>query len=285
MSKDKEPDPLFHGLKWSYRDHNFKGYSIAGTTTSLVYENDKAVFDLGQGLPFNIPANNIFITHGHADHAAGLPYVLSQRSLWGLPTAQVFVPPHYYDNIKKLLDITQDMEGFQYNYELNKLPPGTIAEINPTTSVEAFSTIHRVPSQGYTLIKKKKRLKEDCQGLSQEEIIHLKNQGEEIEETHYERLFSFTGDTGIEFIDYLKPVKLLFMETTFIDHKKPVAAAREWGHIHLDEWVNRLEELPIEKLIIIHLSARYSMNFINLMLQQKIPKHLKDKVEVFPRPF
>ena len=64
---------LDHGYTWVHKDIKLVGYSLAGTTTSIAFPSADVVFDVAQGLPFQIPIKHLLITHGHMDHASGLP--------------------------------------------------------------------------------------------------------------------------------------------------------------------------------------------------------------------
>lgn len=280
------PENLSTGFKWSHGDHNFVGFSVAGITTSLVYENASIAFDIGQGLPFNIPRHHYFLTHCHSDHAGGLAYVLSQRSLWSLPPAHVYVLPQYKDPLTQIILQWQKLEDFSYDFHIHAMDVGETVTIDKDFEVESFKTVHRVPSQGYILRKKKKKLKPEFAHLSHEELQQKRKTGMEINSLQSHAVFAFTGDTQIEFLEHFKkPVDVLFMETSFIDELRNVTAARKWGHIHLDEWKNNVEKIPAEKIVLIHLSSRYSSRQAIDTLNRVIDPQHRGKVELFPRPF
>lgn len=278
---------LLHGLPWSYKSFDFRGYSIAGQTTSLVFKTAKICFDIAQGLPFHLNSQLFCLTHMHADHGSGIAYVLSLRSLFQLPKARIMLPEKNIESIHKILQEWMKIEGFQYDYELIPAHAGASFDFSNKYRIACFPTTHRVTSFGYLIYEKKKKLSPEFEGQDRQTLMKAKSCGIDIEVDVETPIIAFTGDTQIEFLqshpDVLK-AQLLFMECTYLDDKKDVSAAREWGHIHLDEIVENQSEFKNEHISLIHLSARYSTPAAERILQEKLDDSFREKLSIFPRP-
>lgn len=277
---------LERGFAWNYQDWQFVGYSLAGITTSVFCKNASLCFDVGQGLPFQFAARRIALTHGHLDHAAGIPYLVAQKNMAGQKETDIFVPSKLADPLEQILKIWQGVDEHQYTYRLNVAEPGKMIELDKFHSLKPFRTVHRVQSQGYLLYQKKKRLKEKFRAASQEEIIAARRLGEDPNEEFLEPAVAFTGDTQSEFIDSdpdLARAKILFVEVTFWDAAKPVEHARQWGHMHFDELLEILPRLKNERIVLIHASVRYTTAYLQQILQERLPESERERVVIFPR--
>ncbi len=279
---------LTKGFPWKWESLSFNGYSVAGQTTSLFFNNAKIAFDLGQGLPFTFNAKLYCLTHLHADHGAGINYVLSQRSLYRLPEVPILLPASTVDKVQRIIQLWEQLEGFNFKYQLIPVTEDFTFDLAGNYQIRVFPTQHRVDSFGYLVYLKKKKLKLEFHGLDQKQIQEIKQRGFKIEEEILDPLFCFTGDTQIEFISSHKDIMrtpLLFTECTYLDEKKSREKTRKWGHIHLNEIIDHFDDFKNKHISLIHLSARYSTSEAEQILKDKLPQSLRERVSIFPRPF
>jgi ribonuclease Z len=278
---------LARGYEWSFGDWNFAGYSVAGVTTSIFCRTASVCFDVGQGLPFQNSAKRILLTHGHLDHAAGLPYLLSQKNMMGQKETLVLAPPAIVGPLERILALWREIDGHAYEYEMRGLEPGEFLPLDKTFGVRPFATPHRVPSQGYLLYQKKSRLREGLREAGPEAILAERRAGRNPNEETWEPMVAFTGDTKSEFWSAhpdITRARILFVECTFWDNHKPVEHARKWGHLHLDELLALLAKLQNERIVLIHTSARYTTKQLREILAERVPAEHRERVVLFPRP-
>lgn len=274
------------GFPFSHGDFQFTGYSLAGITTSVFCKTASVCFDVGQGLPFQLPARFVLITHAHLDHASGVPYLIAQKNMNSQYGTKFFVPPSLEGPLRQILKLWESVDGHEYKFVLQIARPGELIELDKTYSVRAFATPHRVESQGYLLFVKKKKLKAKFAGADRDTILRAKSVGEDPNENFLEPAIAFTGDTKIEFLasdPEVARAKILFVEVTFWDEEKPIEHARKWGHIHIDELLAILPQLQNEKIVLIHASVRYSTAFLQDVLSRRLSGDDKKRVVLFPR--
>ena len=57
---------------------------VAGEEAVIIAPELDCIFDIGKCPREALAINHVLLTHGHMDHAAGLPYYFSQRDFQGI---------------------------------------------------------------------------------------------------------------------------------------------------------------------------------------------------------
>jgi ribonuclease Z len=70
--------------------YTIRGLSVAGIQTSLFVRELGVLFDVGIAARSCAGAENVFLSHGHADHCGALVSLLGMRGLMRLPPPRLF---------------------------------------------------------------------------------------------------------------------------------------------------------------------------------------------------
>jgi ribonuclease Z len=215
--------------------------------------------DVGRGTPRLGGVHRVLITHGHLDHALGLPHLLSLRSGQQGPPLDIICPAAIEGAVVGLIRAAEVLDTGSYRYRVRGVEPGETIDAGQDLRVEAFATDHVVPSLGYHLIRRRRRLREELREMTREEIIELRRANEVVEEESEEIWLSCTGDTGpgvFELAPELFESRVLVCECTFLleEHRERAA---EFKHMHLDDLVSRRDQFKNEALVLYHLSRRH----------------------------
>jgi len=165
---------------------------------------------------------------------------------------------------------------------LRKLPRGTEVVVRP------FSTSHAgCPSLGYAIGTRRKQqvLKSEYQGLASTKLRDLARDKVQLKEEVVEEDFdiAYTGDTTLDgLVESSKAwssYHTLFCEATFLDDKtRDMAADR--GHMHVDDILNLLNVSKNRKVVLMHISDRYTAPQALAVLSERIPEHEYARIDV-----
>jgi len=259
------------------------GYSVAGEETVVAMPQLDVCFDVGKAPNQIIPINNILLTHGHMDHAAGIAYYLSHRNFCGQSPGTILAPENLLGPMREVIDAWSRLDGKAVPANLVGVKPGDEYQIKPNLFTRAFPTKHSRGSVGYSVIEKRKKLKPEYTKLTGPQIVELKKQGIEIDYPLEIPIVTYLGDTQyVDFsqLKYIVESKILIAECTFYEGEH-TGRAQAGRHMHINEFAALIEKLQNEHIIITHTTQRTPMREIRKILKEALSPEKYDKVVLF----
>lgn len=266
------------------------GYSVAGEEAVIALPEHNVCFDVGRAPREIISIDNVCLTHGHMDHAAGVAYYFSQRGFVDLPAGQLIVHRGLAQALQRLMDVWSDIERNPSLFKINGVVHLEEVELRRGLFVRAFTTNHTDTSLGFSLIERRHKLKPELIGKTGPELVELKKQGIAIEDETEVVLATYTGDTALgRFLelDFVKRSQVLLVECTFFDddHRSRARAGR---HIHADDVPKVCAAVPDAQIVLTHVTRRTDMRSAKRVLQKVVSSHDAERVCFFmdrpPRP-
>ncbi len=234
------------------------GFSLAGEESVIAAPEYDVCFDVGRAPREIISIDNVCLTHGHMDHAAGIAYYFSQRNFVGNSPGRVIVPRSLVTPIQNLMAVWADIEGHPSPGKVCGVGPLEDVTIRRNLLVRPFAVNHGGDALGFTLIEVRFKLKEEYFGKSGQHLAALKQQGVEIVRRTEVPLLTYTGDTALgRWLehDFVQKSRGVLLECTFFDPEH-VSRARAGRHMHVNDLPVALEALPEPEIMLIHLTRR-----------------------------
>jgi len=190
------------------------------------------------------------------------------------------VPAEVVADLKALFGVWRRLDGSRLPCTIIPAVPGQQIPIGPDREVRTFRTLHSIPSLGYAICSRKKKLRPEYADLPGERIRDLRLSGVEVSRETWTPDVAFTGDSLLDVVErepLCQAARLLILEVTFLDDRVDVAAARSKGHVHLDEIIARPEILANPSVLFTHFSARYTVDEIRELLALRTPDILRTR--------
>jgi ribonuclease Z len=261
-----------------------EGYSRAAVQSYWRVPELKLAFDIGAHPWDFMGTPTLFVSHTHLDHVAALPVYVARRRMMKMEPPNVYVPEEGLEDVRRLLLVMQRLDRGRQTCNLHGVKPGDEVELSRENVVTAFRTTHTIPSLGYIVWERRKKLKPEYQGLRGEEIRDLRLSGVEVSREIRMPVLAYTGDTSPAGLDDNPDVyraKVLITELSFVRPNHRREKIHKFGHIHLDDLIERADRFENELIIAAHFSTRYHPDEVQRTVERKLPESLRGRLRLW----
>ena len=236
-----------------------EGRSRSGHETFYRIRELGIALDVGRCPDLIVSAPQVFITHAHLDHCAGMAFYAAQRHLQRMPLGRLYVPEEAADGVRELLALHERLANTHFDQtEVLGLGEGDAVRIPRGREVVVHRSSHRVPTNAY-----------------------------EVRENETSLLF-YTGDTdrGIfERNETMFRSEVLIVECSFVADGDQARAVK-YKHMHFDDIVDFAERFENRMVVLSHFSRRYSRSEIVDEIRRRCPAVLRDRLRLaLPEPY
>ena len=268
----------------AYDDFTIEGFSRAAVQTYWRIPEFKLGFDLGAQPWAFMGTPNWFVSHTHLDHVAALPQYVARRRMMKMAPPTIYLAEAAIDPIQAILRQFTRLDRGRLPCELIPIKPGDEIELSREQVVTVSATRHTVPSLGFVVWERRNKLRPEFQELSGEQIRDLRLSGTEVtREIRIPRL-AYLGDSSPEGLDACPAMfeaEVLILELTFVSPRHRKEHVRKFGHMHLDDLVERRDRFSNKLLIASHFSARYQSRQIRYHVQKRLPDMLDGRLHLW----
>ncbi|MBM4073103.1 MAG: metal-dependent hydrolase [Planctomycetes bacterium] len=271
-------------LSMQHSGLTIEGYSRAAVQSYWRIPELKIGFDLG-AQPWDFMGTQTWmVSHTHLDHVAALPVYVARRRMMKMEPPTLYLPAEALEDVRRLLLVMQRLDRGRMICQLNGVKPGDEIELSRENVVTVFPTTHTIPSVGYIVWDRRKKLKDEYLGLPGDKIRDLRLSGVEVTREVRTPLVAYTGDTspgGLDNCPTLYETKILITELSFIRPGHRREKIHKFGHMHLDDFIERADRFKNELIICAHFSTRYHPQEIRRLIDAKLPANLRERVRLW----
>jgi ribonuclease Z len=225
-----------------------------------------------------------FVSHTHLDHVAALPTYVARRRMMKMEPPTIYLPSEAVEPVQALLRAFQRLDRGRMPVELIGVEPGQEIELSRELVVAAFATRHTIPSLGFLVYERRKKLKPEYHDLSGEQIRDLRLSGVEVSSEIRLPRVGYLGDTapaGLDALDDLYRAEILILEMTFVAPWEKADRIHKYGHTHLDDILDRAERFENDWIIASHFSTRMHPEQIQRMVEKRLPERLRSRLVIW----
>jgi len=261
-----------------------EGYSRAAVQSYWRIPELKIGFDLG-AQPWDFMGTPTWLlSHTHLDHIAALPVYVARRRMMKMEPPTIYVPAYAVEDIRRLMLVLQRLDRGRMVCNLHGVEAGNEIELSREHVITTFATTHTIPSLGYVVWERRRKLKEEFQGLPGDQIRDLRLSGVEVTREMRIPLVAYTGDTSPGGLDNYPPAlqaKILITEMSFVRPNHRREKIHKFGHMHLDDFIERADRFQNELIIVAHFSTRYHPQEVRRIVEARLPAGLRERVRLW----
>lgn len=267
-----------------HNDLTIEGYSRAAVQTYWRVPELGVGFDLGAQPWSFMGTDTWFVSHSHLDHIAALPVYVARRRMMKMSPPVIYLPTSAVKPVEEILKNFTRLDRGRLPVDLRPIEPGMEIELSREYVVTTVATKHTVPSMGFVVWQRRRKLKPEYQGLEGHEIRDLRQAGTDVTEEMRDAVLAYLGDSappGLDRNPVMYEAKILICELTFVAPGHRKENIHKFGHIHLDDLVERRNRFENELVIASHLSTRYHENSVRKMVQKALPDMLDGRLHLW----
>nr|WP_165244082.1 MBL fold metallo-hydrolase [Paludisphaera soli] len=268
----------------SHKGLTIEGYSRAAVQTYWRVPELKLGFDLGVQPWSFMTTPNWFVSHAHLDHIAALPVLVARRRMMKMEPPTIYLPTDAVDGVHQLLRAFQRLDRGRMPCELVGVAPGDEIQLSRELVVKAFPTRHTIPSLGFLVWERRKKLKPEYHDLSGEQIRDIRLSGVEVSSEIRIPKVAYMGDTapaGLDGFPEAYRAQILIMEMTFVAPNERASVIHKYGHTHLDDLIARADRFENEVIVASHFSTRLHPDHIQRIVDRRLPDSLRSRLKVW----
>lgn len=261
-----------------------EGYSRAAVQSYWRIPELKIGFDLG-AQPWDFMGTATWLlTHTHLDHVAALPVYVARRRMMKMEPPRIYAPAYAVEDLRRLLLIAQRLDRGRQVCDMVGVEAGQEIELSREHVITVFATTHTIPSVGYLVWERRNKLKDEYIGLPGDRIRDLRLAGTAVAREVRTPLLCYTGDTSPAGLDAFPPAfqaKILITELSFVRPNHRREKIHKFGHMHLDDFIERADRFENELIVCAHLSTRYHPDEVRRAIDAKVPSGLRSRIKVW----
>jgi ribonuclease Z len=164
------------------------------------------------------------------------------------------------------------------------LRPGDEVELSRELVVTASATQHTVPSLGYVVWERRRKLRPEYITLTGDQIRDLRLSGIDVTEERRIPRLAYLGDSapaGLDACPAMFEAQILITELTFVAPRHRKERIHKFGHMHLDDLLERRSRFQNELIIAGHFSTRYHGHRIRELVAARTPDMLDGRLHLW----